>query len=195
MSNEQSFKKVAEIIKAMNSLAGPQKAALQKLLGQQAVTQAALGIRASKDPYGKTFAPLTSRVGIPLRRTGNNIQRSWTSGQETPTTFVFGSRFKWLATHQYGAVIKPVRAQYLVFQLEGMQTRSRITKGKNAGKWGKWKEDTSTRKWVRAKSVTIPRRQMVPEMDTGGLGKKWTGAFRRVTRAYLEKLFAQKAVA
>lgn len=164
MSNAKAFNSVAKIQAGLQALAGPQKAVLQKLLGQTAVAQAQLGVRRSQTPYGERFAALTSRTGIPLRRTGNNIQRSFTSGQESPTTFVFGSRFKYFATHQYGAKITAKRSRFLRFKTE---------KG-----------------WRIAKSVTIPRRQMIPEMDTGGLGKRWTGAFARTCRDYLKRLMA-----
>ncbi len=166
MSNTSAFNTAKKIQEGLNKLAGSQKQVLQKLLGQAAIAQASLGIRRSQTPYGEAFAPLTSRVGIPLRRTGNNIQRSWTSEQERPTSFVFGNRFKYLATHQYGAVIKPKRARYLRFKSE---------------KWGN----------VAAKKVVIPRRQMVPEQDTGGLGKRWLGAFKRTTQGYLARQFAR----
>lgn len=168
--NEKANITFKQIQAGLANLAGQQKAALQKVLGQAAIAQASLGVRMSRTPYGQAFAPLTSRVGIPLRRTGNNIQRSWTSGQETPTSFVFGSRFKWLRTHQYGAVIKPVRAKYLRFKTE---------KTGNA--------------LLRRLRVTIPRRQMIPEMNTGGLGARWTNAFKRASKAYMTKLFKAKA--
>lgn len=170
MNNAKAFASVKKIQAGLNQLAGPQKAVLQKLLGQAAVAQASIGIRMSQTPYGEPFAALTSRVGKPLRRTGNNIQRSWTAGQETPTTFVFGSRFKWLKTHQYGAVIKPKRAKYLRFRMEA--TGNAL---------------------LRRLEVTIPRRQMIPEKDTGGLGSRWTNAFKRTAKGYLEKLFLSKA--
>lgn len=164
MNNDDATRKAISIAQGFRKLAGQGKVDLQKILGQTAVSQAAIGIRLSKDPYGKPFAPLTSRKGKPLRRTGNNLQRSWTSGQETPTTFVFGSRFKHLATHQYGAVIVPRRAPFLVFMTEA---------------WGR----------VKTKRVVIPRRQMVPEADTGGLGPRWTGAFSRQVEGFVVKTF------
>lgn len=164
MSNREATLKAKALVDAFGKLAGNGKVALQKKLGETAIAQAALGIRRSVNPYGDPFAPLTSREGIPLRDTGNNIQRSWTAGQATPTSFVFGNRFKYLATHQYGAVIVPKRARWLRFKMSG--------------------------KPVRAKRVVIPRRQMVPEMDTGGLGPRWTKAFERTIRAHLRGLFS-----
>lgn len=185
MSNREATLKAKALVDAFGKLAGNGKVALQKKLGETAIAQAALGIRRSVNPYGDPFVPLTSREGIPLRDTGNNIQRSWTAGQETPTSFVFGNRFKYLATHQYGAVIRPVRAKALRFSI----VTARVQKSYRIGKWRAKKGDVLATKEIFAQKVTIPRRQMVPEMDTGGLGPRWTKAFERTIRAYLRGLF------
>lgn len=182
--NRKATLQTKALIDAMQQLAGPGKVALQKRLGEVSITQAALGIRRSQNPYGDPFAPLTSRTGIPLRDTGNNIQRSWTAEQETPTSFVFGNRFKYLATHQYGAVIRPVRAKALRFSI----VTARVQKSYRIGKWYAKKGDVLATKEIFAQKVTIPRRQMVPEMDTGGLGPRWTRAFERAIRNYLKSL-------
>lgn len=169
-----------QIAESMRGLAGPDKVVIQRQLGQAAVTQAQLGVRRGLDPYGKTWAPLTSRTGQPLRRTGNNIQRSWTAGGETPDTFKFGSRFKYLATHQYGAVIRPKNGKALRWKQDGPTLKS----------FGGVKRGQATQmNRVYAQKVTIPRRQLVPEQDTGGLGERWFGAFKRVIRSYLEIKF------
>ena len=172
-SNEDSNKRVQALADVVRSLAGPDKVVLQKRLGQTAITQAQLGVRQGRDPYGKAWAPLTSRSGQPLRRTGNNIQRSWTAGGETPNTFVFGSRFKYLATHQYGALILP--------------------------KSGNWRRRlrfrTETSGLVYAREVTIPQRQLVPEKDTGGLGAEWLKAFEATVRRYIEEKMKKAGVA
>lgn len=201
MSNREATLKAKALVDAFGKLAGDGKIKLQKQLGETAIAQAALGIRQSVNPYGDPFAPLTSRTGVPLRRTGNNIQRSWTSGQETPTSFVFGNRFKYLATHQYGAVIKAKPGKALRFWVEGASAAfhirgesSIIKRGKNKGKerLGKIlirKGQATQHNMIMVQQVTIPRRQMVPEMNTGGLGPRWTRAFERTIRAYLKKLF------
>lgn len=175
--NRNATIKTKQLVDAMQTLAGDGKVALQKRLGEESITQAALGIRRSVNPYGDPFAPLTSRTGIPLRRTGNNIQRSWTAEHETPTSFVFGNRFKYLATHQYKTTIVPKRYPYLRFTTE---RPPKLTKG------GKWRSGGINVAY--ALKVVIPRRQMVPEMDTGGLGPRWTRAFERAIRRYLQSL-------
>jgi phage gpG-like protein len=176
--NREATLRTQALVKALGQLAGSGKTSMQKALGETAISQAALGIRQSVNPYGDPFAPLTSRTGIPLRNTGNNIQRSWTAGQETPTSFVFGSRFKYLATHQYGATIVPVRAKMLRFTVAGAP---KVTKS------GRYRAGSTAVRY--ALKVVIPRRQMVPEESTGGLGPRWTRAFERTIQTYLRKLF------
>ena len=179
MSNREATLKAKALVDAFGQLAGNGKVALQKKLGETAIAQAALGIRQSVNPYGDPFEALRSRTGIPLRRTGNNIQRSWTAGQATAVSFVFGNRFKYLATHQYGVTIIPKRVPLLRFSVENAPKRT---------KSGRWKSGGS--RVVYALKVVIPRRQMVPEMDTGGLGPRWTKAFERTIRAHLRGLFS-----
>ncbi len=171
-----SAKKLAAAVKA---LAGSPRIILQKRLAAAAVARAELGVRTSKDPYGTKWAPLTSRSGKPLRRTGNNIQRGWSGRATGQDTFIMGNSFKWLATHQYGAIIKPKRFPLLRFKLE-IGRRVSFRKGKA-------RRGAAIMGIAWAKSVTIPRRQMIPEMDTGGLGKIWLRAFNRVTRRFLEE--------
>lgn len=174
MSNDESNKRASALAEAVRSLAGPDRVVLQKRFGQAAVAQAQLGVRSGKDPYGKSWVPLTSRKGQPLRRTGNNIQRSWTAGGETPNTFRFGSRFKYLATHQYGVLIRP--------RINNGRRRLRFKTELSGG-------------FVFAREVTIPRRQLVPEKDTGGLGAKWLAAFGRVVDRYLAEKMKKAGVA
>ena len=178
MNNDESSRRARHLADAVRCLSGQRRVVLQKRLGQAAVAQAQLGVRGGRDPYGNPWAPLTSRTGGPLRRTGNNIQRSWTAGGEDPESFRFGSRFKYLETHQYGAVIKPKHRKGLLrFQVESVRRGRAITR------------------FAYARQVTIPRRQLVPENDTGGLGKRWFGAFSRTVRRYLIEVFTKAGVA
>lgn len=188
MTNEQADAAVKNLMEAFKKLEGPQKVALQKRLGATAVAEAEKGVRSGRDPYGTNWTPLTSRTGQPLRRTGTNIQRSWHSRETGPITFEFGSRFKWLRTHQYGAVIRARYAKALKFWVEGatsIYSRHGAGSKRLVGKGG----GASQMNLVIAQKVTIPRRQMIPEEATGGLGRIWTGAFRRTTRRYLIELF------
>lgn len=202
MSNGVSTKRAQALADAVNSLAGPRKVVLQKRLGQTAVAQAQLGVRQGRDPYGEAWKPLTSRTGRPLRRTDNNIQRSWTAGSVGPDSFVFGSRFKYLATHQYGAVIRPKNGKALRFRVEhggeavyGEVRRRVAGTGKKFGsrtKYAKgWEQVGTTGTWLFAQKVTIPRRQLVPEQSTGGIGKKWFRAFSRTVERHIQETLAK----
>lgn len=182
MTNEEADRKAARIIQQINALAGDQRRALQKVLGETAVAQAALGVRDGKDPYGRKWVKLTSRPGgRPLRRTGNNIQRSWFSKVADRNSFRFASRFRYIATHQYGAVIVPKNGPYLRFKVEGSPIM-----GRRAGAVRQVGAESLT---VFARRVVIPRRQLVPEMDTGGLGERWLKAFERGTQRYMRTQF------
>lgn len=183
MSNDTSTRRAEHLQEAVRRLSAQDLRVLQKRLGQTAVTQAQLGVRQGRDPYGKPWAPLTSRTGQPLRRTGNNIQRSWTASGETTTSFQFGSRFKYLATHQYGAIIRPKYAKALRFWVEGANASQSFRVGRVRVKKGQ----ATQMNLVFAQKVTIPRRQMVPEQNTGGLSKIWFRAFSRTTRLFLEE--------
>lgn len=169
MSSAGASKRARALAASFQRLGERDRVRLQRLLGQAAVAQASLGVRAGRDPYGRAWAPLTSRTGRPLRRTGSGIQRAWASGRETKVSFVLGSRARYLATHQYGARIRPRRCRVLSFRTE---------------RWG----------LVRARMVVIPRRQLVPEQSTGGLGVRWLAAFERAVHRLLTELFSAKAV-
>lgn len=180
-TNEQADAAARKMMDAFRALSGSQKVVLQKRLGATAVAEAEKGVRLGRDPYGRAWKPLTSRTGKPLRRTGTNIQRSWHARETGPLTFTFGSRFKWLKTHQYGAVIKPRRYPRLRFQVEVGWRLNRRGKAVRGAKG-------AITAVVFARSVTIPRRQLIPEMDTGGLGDIWGKAFERTTGRYLRDL-------
>ena len=66
-----------------------------------------------------------------------------------------------VATHQYGATIRPKYAKALRFQVRG------APKGKNK---------RGAQSWVVTKKVVVPRRTMVPEAQFGGIGKPWGDA-------------------
>ena len=181
MTNEQADAAARRMMLAIAALEGSQKVVLQKRLGATAVAEAEKGVRLGRDPYGTGWDPLTSRTGQPLRRTGTNIQRSWHAQESSPVTFEFGSRFKWIRTHQYGAVIWPRRYSRLRFSVEvgwRLNKRGKPIRGAKG----------AVNAIIFARRVTIPQRQLVPEAHTGGLGPIWLDAFRRTTGRYLRDL-------
>lgn len=118
-------------------------------LGAAAMKLVADQFRASKDPYGRPWRSLVLRRGQPLR----DIGRLAASVNYQPT----GDGFRlvipviYASTHQRGATIVPRSAGALRFKAAG--------------------------RFYTLRSVKIPRRQIVPEATTGGLGQTWTAAF------------------
>lgn len=76
-----------------------------------------LGFAMGRDPYGRPWAPLKSRGGQPLRNTGGMM--NGISHRAARDEVEVGSSFKWAATHQFGATIRPVRARWLRFYVGG----------------------------------------------------------------------------
>lgn len=110
----------------------------------EARKQVRRGFAEGRDPYGNPWAPLKLRQGVPLNDTGRLAEFSV---RVTETGFVLTTGpHPAPQVHQYGATIKG--NPWLTFQAGGS--------------------------WYRVKSVTIPRRQMVPE---GTWGDIWEDAF------------------
>lgn len=124
----------------------------------------------SADPYGNPWAPLRERAGKPLRDTGR-LESSFHTGI-TGTGFYVETNTFYARTHQYGAgvsgspigPIRPVVAKRLAWKVRG----------------GGWRT---------AMEVRIPRRQMVPEASTGGMGK-WGDAVNVEAEEFIRAWFA-----
>jgi phage gpG-like protein len=124
------------------------------------------------DPYGKSWAPLTSRAGKPLLDTGSHL-RSTLAPKVTPGGFVISTAFPGAPVHQYGAVIR-AKGKALAFRAGGVRPRGH-GRGRTGGQ-------------VFARSVTIPRRQFMPE---GELGPFWTKAITAAAEAYMRDAMKQ----
>jgi len=127
------------------------------------------------DPYGRPWKALTSRTGHPLRDTGI-LASSWTraGGGKFPITnegFIVETNLIYATTHQYGATITAKNSPFLVFFTRGVPT-ARNKRG--------------DKQWHRLKSVTVPRRQMIPEESTGGMGR-WGDAVNEEAKAIYQK--------
>lgn len=107
----------------------------------------------STDPYGNKWKAVRSRTGKPLLDTG--VLASSYKFSVTRSGFAVGTGLYYAATHQYGAIIRAKNAPYLRFAVRGTPTV---------------KNPRGPLSWVRAKQVTIPQRQQVPEESTGGMG-------------------------
>lgn len=124
---------------------------LAQVLGAAAMKQTQDGFVQSRDPYGRPWAALKVRRGRPLRDTG--AMAASVNFQVKGGGFRLSIPKIQAGVHQRGATIVPRRARRLRF------------KGPNG--------------FIFARQVTIPKRQMVPEQQTGGLGDIWTQAFDR----------------
>jgi phage gpG-like protein len=82
------------------------------------VTLLDLQFRESRDPYGNPWTPLASRRGQPLRDTGQHLQNT-INYQVMGNNLGVGIGFRYAATHQFGAAIRPVRAKKLRFKIDG----------------------------------------------------------------------------
>lgn len=160
------YRALRRLHQALGSVSDPQfRRELSRGLGAAALKQYSDGFRKGRDPYGKKWAPLKLRRGKPLLDTGRMrasaaIHVRGTSGFELVVTASYAS------THQYGAKnIRPVRARMLAWKVRGKK------------------------RWYFAKRVTVPRRQMLPERSTGGLGPTWRKAFQREAKAQVREHF------
>lgn len=142
------FGALAEMVKKIEAAAGADGQFRTGLL-----TQCAEGARhaldesfiTSTDPYGNPWKPLVLRAGgKPLLDTGR-LASSYTY-HVTAMGFVVETNVDYAATHQYGATIVPVVAKSLAWQVRG------------------------SKRWYRSQKSVIPKRQMVPQQDTGGMG-------------------------
>jgi phage gpG-like protein len=136
---------------------------LKKLLGQAARTLVANQFRDSVDPYGKPWEPSNGMGGKTLNST-RALLNSFTYAP-TASGFRIGSNSRYAKPHQYGMVIKAKRGKYLKFKVP---VSNRIASGKGDN----WKRKTFGRRgtkmqWVQVESVTIPKRQIIPEGDLG----------------------------
>jgi phage gpG-like protein len=161
------FAKLAKLQAKVKTLASDdRRIRLANVMGAAAVTEVQLGFRETRDPYGRAWAPLLLRQGgKPLLDTGR--LRSSYSYQASMRGFTLGTNFIGAGVHQHGATITPKRAKFLRFKGK-IHGRTRRTTG-----------------WIFAKSVTIPRRQMVPE---GRLGPRWSKVFHETGARFFSRI-------
>lgn len=100
-----------------------------------------MGFATSRNPWGAPWLPLKTRLGQPLRNTGL-LARSITSKPGKDFVEV-GTNRVGARTHQFGAIIKPVKAKGLRFKIGD--------------------------RYVFAKQVTIPARPFMPLNRAGNL--------------------------
>lgn len=166
---EQLAKRIGELAK------GSAQKSIVKAIANAAIAQSLGCFRESRDPYGTAWAPLKSRNGKPLLRTGR-LRSSIAVQESGDASFRIGSNVRYAVFHQQG-VDK-------VFKRKARtQEMLRRARGKKAGQFVKFntkiRGENLTASVLRfaAKDVhiTIPRRQFIP--DRGFLGPIWAKAF------------------
>jgi phage gpG-like protein len=122
------------------------------------------GFVKQQDPYGNPWPPLRIRRGQALRDTAR-MQNSFSS-QPTPRGFSLASSVQYVRTHQRGAVIVPRAGTTLKFRAGG--------------------------RFYTLRRAVIPKRQMVPEANTGGVGPIWGEAINREADAVMRAHMGQR---
>jgi phage gpG-like protein len=139
---------------------------LAEVLGATAMKQVADEFRESRDPYGRPWKGLALRQGQPLRDTGRMANS--VNFQASDAGFRLSIPVAYAPTHQDGATILPRHGRALRFR-------------------------TRDGRFFTLAKVTIPRRQMVPARDTGGLGSIWAEAFDREAGNLLRRTLGRAA--
>lgn len=139
---------------------------LSQVLAAAALKQVSDGFRHSRDPYGNRWRDPKFRQGQPLRDT--NAMSNSAAVEPRPNGFRLSITKHYAGVHQRGKTIKARRAPRLLFKTRDGQ-------------------------WHSATEVTIPRRQMVPEADTGGLGPIWGKAFNDEAGALIKRRLREAA--
>jgi phage gpG-like protein len=160
-----NFQGLAALEGALARLISPQaRADTARSMGLAAMKQLSDEFRESRDPYGNKWAPLRLRRGRPLLDTGR--LRASAALSPLPNGFAITMTAGYASTHQSGKRdIRPVRAKMLSWKMRG-----------------------STRRYF-AKRVSIPRRQMLPEAATGGLGPYWSRALGDAALEQIRRIF------
>lgn len=167
------FAGLAQLKASFQRLAEPQaRSNLSRVLAEECMKLIDDGFRSSKDPYGQPWPPLTSRSGLPLLDTGAHLKNTLTPRSDekgwTITTPFVGA-----GVHQYGATIKPKGS--------GLAGRARRAIFGGARPMLRFKVNGQ---WVSKASVTIPRRQYMPEVE---LGPIWTKGLEDQCKDFLQQ--------
>lgn len=149
------FEGLAELAARLKGLSmGSGRMSVIRAVSEAAMKQIDDEFRQGRDPYGKRWAPLTSRQGQPLLDTGAHLRNSL-APKLSPGGFSITTAFIGAPVHQYGATIKAKRAKALRFKAGGPRPRG-YAKNNQA-------------KAVFAQKVVIPQRQYMPEKSIGAI--------------------------
>jgi len=151
-----SYAETREVISQLARFASPQfRVGLSKTLKNTALEQLRKGFAQGRDPYGVPWKP-TGRSNPTLRDSGA-LERSFIpSNPGDANGFELRSLSIYARIHQSGGIIRPRNKKFLRFR------------GSGGG-------------WVSAKSVTIPKRRMIPDDGTLGI---WATPFKDAAIRY-----------
>ncbi len=102
--------------------AGVDPAPVMRSVGRELLARVQLGFRSGRAPGGMPWAPLKTRSGQPLRdtrRLQNSMQFRVDATAPGTARLVLGTNVFYAPFHQFGAIIKPVKAKLLRFRIEG----------------------------------------------------------------------------
>lgn len=152
---------LSHLLRQLGVVGGIPKEAGQ-LVGAAAIDMVTRGYETESDPYGRKWKPQRCRPGGQTLSDTGRLKNAWRMSVLDKTVRLINAT-RYAAIHQYGGIIRPVRAKALRFKLGDA--------------------------WVTKKKVTIPQRMQVP---TSGPAPKWEDAFADELKAYLDSLEALK---
>lgn len=184
---------------AMQQLAtanSPIRGGIASAVGEAAIKQINDGFRKQRDPYGVAWTPLknpskkrggsTAKI---LRDTGR--MQGGFNVAISPDGFQISQPVTYAASHQYGAFIAPHSRVNPQTVYRSVKSNQFLSVRKAIGKDGKIKKGVTSfqHQPTFPQGITIPRRQMVPEKATGGMGDIWGAALNAQADAILKKYF------
>lgn len=144
---------------------------LGKRVGAALVKQVADEFRESRDPYGKPWAPLKTERARNVKANARAAKKGKPPRAGKPLIDTGRMRASVTALVSGGDVRVVIPTKYASYHQDGVSHRVPS---------------------ARAGEKIIPRRQMLPEADTGGLGDRWTLAVNKEAMAVLQKHFGGK---
>ena len=164
---------MAQLRARLEGLRGIQfRARLAQNLAEAARTEVANEFRDERDPYGVPWEPLKHRQGKILRDTGR-------MAASVATAQVGADGFKIV-----------IGANYAKYHQEGtkpFQVKERGARQNARGRFVGARARSATLLRIRAHTNPgIPRRQMLPSADRGGLGPIWRASLDKVARKLID---------
>lgn len=190
------LKALADVFEQLATANSPIRGGIASAVGEQAIKLINDGFRKQRDPYGNAWEPLKhpskKRGGASakiLRDTGR-MQGGFNLAI-SPDGFQISQPVTYAASHQYGAFIPPHSRVSPVTVYRSQKTSRFVSPTKVLGRDGKVKKNITSfqHQPTFASGITIDRRQMVPEVSTGGMGDIWGAALNAQADAALKKYF------